>query len=115
MWRSATRGISSNALRFQSRAAFKPQSQLPPQQKQQTQPSPAQPQQTPPPPQQQPDDAALFSDDWSKSFSGLSTQRVDPEVEKLLTQPVDELDVEVKPGRCHCTITAYLIAHSQTV
>ncbi|TIB10278.1 hypothetical protein E3P92_02688 [Wallemia ichthyophaga] len=97
MWKISSRGISTNTLRFQSRVAFKPPSASasasPATQKPQQYPQ-QQPQQEP---QQQPEDATLFSDDWSKSFSGLSTQRVEPEVEKLLTQPVDQLDVEVKP------------------
>ena len=107
MFRTSARAIANNAYRMQARAAYRPQqpqsqpapSQPQPQQQQQQQPprpSPPQTQQTQQP--QLPEDSLLSSDDWSKSFSGLSTQRVDAEVEKLLTQPVDELDVEVKPG-----------------
>ena len=53
------------------------------------------------PPQIQPQtpvQVQISDDDWSKSFSGLSTQRVSNEIEAILMQPVDPIDVEVKPG-----------------
>ena len=47
---------------------------------------------------QSPVQVQISDDDWSKSFSGLSTQRVSNEIEAILMQPVDPIDVEVKPG-----------------
>ncbi|KAK3401856.1 mitochondrial genome maintenance MGM101-domain-containing protein [Sordaria brevicollis] len=35
--------------------------------------------------------------DWSSSYHGLSTEAFSPEVAKILMQPLDPLDVEVKP------------------
>ena len=59
---------------------------------------------------QSPVQVQISDDDWSKSFSGLSTQRVSNEIEAILMQPVDPIDVEVKPGlliplfNCHYLI-----------
>ncbi|TIB67852.1 nucleoporin-domain-containing protein [Wallemia mellicola] len=91
MFRTFPRAITSNVNRFQSRVINK------------SQPTPtpkAEPIQQPQSSQtatQFQDDSSVFNDDWSKSFSGLSTRRVSPEVENILMQPVDAYDVEVKP------------------
>jgi hypothetical protein len=36
--------------------------------------------------------------DWSKSYSGLSTQAFPKEAADILMAPVDPLDIEIKPG-----------------
>jgi hypothetical protein len=36
--------------------------------------------------------------DWSKSYSGLSTQPFAKEIADVLMAPLDPLDVEIKPG-----------------
>jgi hypothetical protein len=36
--------------------------------------------------------------DWSKSYSGLSTQPFAKEIAEVLMAPLDPLDVEIKPG-----------------
>ena len=36
--------------------------------------------------------------DWSKSYSGLSTQPFSKEIATVLMAPLDPLDVEIKPG-----------------
>ncbi|KAK3952030.1 mitochondrial genome maintenance MGM101-domain-containing protein [Pseudoneurospora amorphoporcata] len=41
--------------------------------------------------------AAQQTIDWSSSYHGLSTEAFSPEVAKILMQPLDPLDVEVKP------------------
>ncbi|KAJ4405670.1 hypothetical protein N0V85_004638 [Neurospora sp. IMI 360204] len=41
--------------------------------------------------------AAQKTIDWSSSYHGLSTEAFSPEVAKILMQPLDPLDVEVKP------------------
>lgn len=41
--------------------------------------------------------AAPQTIDWSSSYHGLSTEAFSPEVAKILMQPLDPLDVEVKP------------------
>ena len=37
--------------------------------------------------------------DWSKSYSGLSTQPFAKEIADMLMAPLDPLDVEITPGR----------------
>jgi|SRR5882762_2876907 len=36
--------------------------------------------------------------DWSKSYSGLSTQAFSKDIVEVLLAPIDPLDVEIKPG-----------------
>ena len=36
--------------------------------------------------------------DWSRSYSGLSTQPFSAEISEVLQAPIDEMDVEMKPG-----------------
>lgn len=38
------------------------------------------------------------STDWSKSFHGLSSEPFPKEVSDVLQQPIDPMDVEMKPG-----------------
>ena len=40
--------------------------------------------------------------DWSRSYSGLSTQPFPKEVADILLAPLDPLDVEMKPGKFLC-------------
>lgn len=43
--------------------------------------------------------------DWSKSYSGLSTQPFSKEIADVLMAPLDPMDVEMKPGK-HFQIVA---------
>ena len=40
--------------------------------------------------------------DWSRSYSGLSTQPFSAEISEVLQAPIDEMDVEMKPGESGC-------------
>lgn len=40
--------------------------------------------------------------DWSRSYSGLSTQPFSAEISAVLQAPIDEMDVEMKPGESGC-------------
>jgi hypothetical protein len=40
--------------------------------------------------------------DWSRSYSGLSTQPFSAEISAVLQAPIDEMDVEMKPGESRC-------------
>jgi len=40
--------------------------------------------------------------DWSRSYSGLSTQPFSAEISEVLQAPIDEMDVEMKPGETKC-------------
>jgi len=40
--------------------------------------------------------------DWSRSYSGLSTQPFSAEISEVLQAPIDEMDVEMKPGETGC-------------
>jgi len=39
------------------------------------------------------------STDWSTSYHGLSTQAFSKDIAEILLAPVDEMDIEMKPGR----------------
>jgi Mitochondrial genome maintenance MGM101 len=43
-------------------------------------------------------DVPATGTDWSRSYSGLSTERFPKEVAEILMAPVDPLNVEIKPG-----------------
>ena len=103
MFRTFPRAITSNVNRFQSRVINKSQPTPTPKAEPIEQPQSSQTA------TQFQDDSSLFNDDWSKSFSGLSTQRVSPEVENILMQPVDAYDVEVKPGGLITSIETHLM------
>jgi Mitochondrial genome maintenance MGM101 len=56
---------------------------------------------TEPTPSSSPLPDAVGSDgttDWSRSYSGLSTQPFAKEIAEVLMAPIDSLDVEIKPG-----------------
>ncbi len=36
--------------------------------------------------------------DWSKSYFGLSTEPFSPEIAQVLQEPLNPLDIEMKPG-----------------
>ena len=40
--------------------------------------------------------------DWSRSYSGLSTKPFSAEISEVLQAPIDEMDVEMKPGESGC-------------
>jgi hypothetical protein len=40
--------------------------------------------------------------DWSKSYSGLSTQAFSKDIADILLAPIDPFDVEMKPGAFIC-------------
>lgn len=40
--------------------------------------------------------------DWSRSYHGLSSVPFPKEVADVLLQPIDPLDVEIKPGKHYC-------------
>lgn len=40
-----------------------------------------------------------LSTDWSRSYHGLSTQSFSREIADVLLTPIDEMDIEVKPGK----------------
>ena len=43
-------------------------------------------------------DVPLTGTDWSRSYTGLSTEPFPKEVAEVLMGPVDPMDVEIKPG-----------------
>lgn len=49
--------------------------------------------------------------DWSKSYSGLSTQPFSKEIADVLMAPVDPLDVEIKPGEHAFTFLCSVCNH----
>lgn len=56
------------------------------------------PQQTPIPASEGLAEPSTNGTDWSKSYSGLSTQAFNKEVTDTLLAPINPLDVEMKPG-----------------
>jgi len=41
----------------------------------------------------------IGSTDWSTSYHGLSTKAFSKDIAEILLAPVDEMDIEMKPGR----------------
>ena len=37
--------------------------------------------------------------DWSRSYHGLSTQAFSREIAEILLSSIDEMDIEIKPGK----------------
>lgn len=46
----------------------------------------------------------IGSTDWSTSYHGLSTQAFSKDIAEILLAPVDEMDIEMKPGTFQCMV-----------
>ena len=51
------------------------------------------------------DNVANAANDWSKSYYGLSVEAFPREIADILLAPIDEMDIEIKPGvsLSHCS------------
>ncbi len=52
----------------------------------------------PPPPQQQHQQQSSQQVDWANNYTGMSSQPFDASIAEVLGSPIDEADIEIKPG-----------------